>query len=228
MSTPPTVQLKLFFARGSDRAVILRQGPYKLSRMILWHRGTDYFEDGQWLKHRVYADRSDLSPDGQHFLYFALDGKPGSPTKGSYTALSRPPYFTALALYPIGHTWWGGGFFLSNDTFVGDGEKDIIGRAEGLSRCTRSWDRTAQREVYTDAKGRAFELPEKTSHHAAARAHPDYLAKGARLYRRRGAELSLIRDFTDMEFTEIRAPYDWRSPGDAGHRPWHPLDGELP
>ncbi len=65
MSSAPTLRLHLFFATQNDRAVILRQGPSKLFRMILWHRDTDRFEDGQWLKHKVYPDRCALSPDGQ-------------------------------------------------------------------------------------------------------------------------------------------------------------------
>jgi len=96
MSTPPVIRLHLFFARDNDRAVILRQGPSDVFRLILWHRDSDRFEDGQWLKHKVYTDRCDLSPDGRHFLYFALDGKWGSAARGSYTAISRPPFFTAL------------------------------------------------------------------------------------------------------------------------------------
>ena len=47
-----------------------------------------------------------------------------------------------------------------------------------------------------------------------------YDTQGGKLYRRNGMELELIRDFTDMEFEPIRAPYDWRQ---EGSDPWHPL-----
>ena len=109
MNTEPVIRLHLFFARNCDRAVILRQGPSKVFRMILWDRRNDVFEDGQWLKHKVYVERCDLSPDGKHFIYFALDGRWGTMAKGSYTAISKPPFFTALALFPEGDTWGGGG-----------------------------------------------------------------------------------------------------------------------
>ncbi len=33
---------------------------------------------------------------------------------GSWTAVSRPPFFTALALWPKGNCWGGGGLFASN------------------------------------------------------------------------------------------------------------------
>ena len=68
----PVVRLHLFFATENDTAVVLRQGPTKQFCLILWHRDTDTFEDGQWLKHKVYVDWCDLSPDGCHFIYFMI------------------------------------------------------------------------------------------------------------------------------------------------------------
>ena len=37
---------------------------------------------------------------------------------GCFTAVSRPPWFTALAFWPDGETYGGGGFFQSNRTLV--------------------------------------------------------------------------------------------------------------
>ena len=52
-----------------------------------------------------------------------------------------------------------------------------------------------------------------------------YDTMGGKLYRRLGQDLELIRDFTQMEFEPIRAPYDWRDETDPDEsRPWHPLD----
>ena len=56
-----------------------------------------------------------------------------------------------------------------------------------------------------------------------------YDTQGGVLYRRRGLELEPIRDFTDMAFEPMRAPYDWRDANDpAEPAPWHPLDGDAP
>ena len=85
------VRLHLFFATENDRAVILRQGPSKQYRMILWDRGTDTFEDGQWIKQRIYLDWCDLSPDGEHFIYFTLSGKWSDKSEGAYSVISKPP-----------------------------------------------------------------------------------------------------------------------------------------
>ena len=49
-----------------------------------------------------------------------------------------------------------------------------------------------------------------------------YDTMGGKLYRRQGLELELIRDFTDMEFEAVRAPYDDR----VEDTPWHPLDND--
>ena len=243
MNTEPMIRLHLFFATENDRAVILRQGPSKLVRMILWHRDTDTFEDGQWLKYKVYVERCALSPDGRHFIYFTLDGRWKADTRGSYTCISRPPYWTALALFPQGDTWGGGGVFLDNRHYFAHGGSDIIGRDDGLARvnlgeaekgCTTGirlmngkrapLDRAATRRLLDEPRpSDMFELFQRMAP-PPGDALDRYDTVGGRLYRRNGQELELIRDFTDMEFENIRAPYDWRAETPDGEpEPWHPL-----
>ncbi len=233
MSLKPVVRLHLYFARDNDRAVILRQGPSKQFRMILWHRDTDRFEDGQWLKHKVWPERCDLSPDGRHFLYFALNGDWQGVSEGAYTALSRPPWFTALALFPEGDTWGGGGRFLDDVHYVADGGHDVLGRDDGLVRLYRRAPDADCPTGLRQADGRCARIGKARAERAFLRDLPPdpaldlYDTLGGRLHRRRGAELELIRDFTEMEFESVRAPYDWREAGEPGApRPWHPLDGE--
>lgn len=88
--------------------MILRRGPTNHVALIAWDRQTDTFELGQWFAGRVYERRCDLSPDGKYFVYFAGDYKPPLRT---WTAVSRPPYFTALGLWPKGDSYGGGGLF---------------------------------------------------------------------------------------------------------------------
>lgn len=243
MNTDPIIRLHLFFATENDRAVILRQGPSKQFRMILWHRDTDTFEDGQWIKHKIYVDRCALSPDGQHFLYFVLDGKWNSDSMGSYSVLSKPPYWTALSLFPEGDTWTGQSLFLDNIHYFVWGGPDIIGRDDGLFRvtfgepgkgCTTGirlmtggrapLDRAVTKRILADPP------PKNTGDIYRRIAEPQtdaldrYDTLGGKLYRRRGQDLELIRDFTDMVFEPIRAPYDWRPETPGGEpEPWHPL-----
>lgn len=105
-------------ARDAKRAVILRRGPTRRVQLILWHTDTDTFDEGQWFYGRIYESRCDLSPDGTLFLYLAQKAKTRerlrSSTTHRWTALSKPPYFTALKLWPCGDTWQGGGLFLSD------------------------------------------------------------------------------------------------------------------
>ncbi len=241
--TKPVIRLHLFFATENDRAVILRQGPTQQFRMILWHRDSDTFEDGQWLKHKVYVERCDLSPDGRHFLFFALDGNWQSDAAGTYSAISRPPYWTAVALFPCNSTWSGGGFFLDSTHYYAVGGPDIVGRDDGLARVTfgepekgcttgirlvdgkrAALSRAVTRRILADPAPTDI-----TDIHARARAPGSdaldrYDTQGGKLYRRVGMELDLIRDFTEMEFERIRAPYDWRP---DRPEPWHPSKDET-
>ena len=99
-------------ARRARTAVIFRRGPSKRVALVRWHLEGDRFDVGQWLKGRIYERRCDLSPDGERLIYFAATWK----GLQSWTAISRPPYLTALALWPKGDAWGGGGLFADDRT----------------------------------------------------------------------------------------------------------------
>lgn len=107
-------------ARDAPLAVILRRGPSDWAQLIRWQTSSDHLEYGQWMKGRIYERRCDLSPDGNLFLYFARKKNQKTINDEDYTyawtAISRPPYFTALALWPKGNSWNGGGVFDDNTT----------------------------------------------------------------------------------------------------------------
>lgn len=109
-TTPSQVRLYAILARRSPVAVIFRRGPSKQVLLIRWDTSTDTVEYGQWFKGRIYERRCDLSPDGDLLIYFAAKHKP---PHNSWTAVSRPPYFTALAMWPKGDCYGGGGHFIS-------------------------------------------------------------------------------------------------------------------
>ncbi len=112
-AVPP--RLFMIFARKSSTAVIFRRGPSKWVQLIKWDTKRDTFEAGQWFNGRIYERRSDLSPDGSLLIYFAQKISARSKKDREYTyawtAISRPPYLTALALWPKGDCWHGGGSF---------------------------------------------------------------------------------------------------------------------
>jgi hypothetical protein len=106
-----TARLGALIARARRMGVIFRRGPSGHVRLIRWNLTKDTFLPGQWLKARVYELRCDLSPDGELLCYFAATHRAPFPT---YTAISRPPFFTALALWGKGDCWGGGGLFDSS------------------------------------------------------------------------------------------------------------------
>lgn len=107
----PAARLYVLLSRGSPQGVVFRRGPSSQVLLIKWNVDADSFEPGRWLKGRIYERRCDLSPDGELLVYFAADCR--RPI-WSWTAISRPPFFTALALWPKGDCWGGGGMFASN------------------------------------------------------------------------------------------------------------------
>lgn len=116
---PPAVpcRLSVLLARSAPVAVVLRRGPSHWVQLVKWYTDSDVFEPGQWFKGHIYDRRSDLSPDGSLLIYFAKKINKRTLADPEYTyawtAISRPPYFTALALWPKGDCWHGGGLFLA-------------------------------------------------------------------------------------------------------------------
>lgn len=116
MSTPPP-RLVVLAARDADVAVVLRRGPTDWARLSLWDTATDEVEHGGWIHARVPWRRCDLSPDGRLFVAFVADyGQGGGATdhddvRDTWVAISRPPWWHALALWFNGTMWDFGGFF---------------------------------------------------------------------------------------------------------------------
>lgn len=110
-------RVHVILAKNSPNAVVIRRGPSKQVCTFLWNRETDEITIGQWLKGRIYERRCDLSSNGEYFIYFAMNGKWDSETKGSWTAVSKAPFLKALDLHAKGDCWEGGGLFLDKNTY---------------------------------------------------------------------------------------------------------------
>jgi hypothetical protein len=117
MSPRSFARLHVLLAREAPLGLVIRRGPSKHVCTIGWERRRDEFQLGQWLRGRIYERRSDLSPDGKHLIYFAMNGKWSSEARGSWTAVSRVPYLKALALSPKGDCWHGGGLFTGRRSY---------------------------------------------------------------------------------------------------------------
>jgi hypothetical protein len=106
-------------ARKAPVCVLFRRGPSRWTQLVKWHTDTDVFEAGNWFKGRIYEHRCDVSPNGRFLLYFACKINPRTvrdPSGYTYawTAISEPPRYTALMLWPKGDCWHGGGLFTTD------------------------------------------------------------------------------------------------------------------
>jgi hypothetical protein len=179
--------------------VILRRGPAAWYHLILWHTDQDRFEHGAWFKGRLYEDRCDLSPDGELFLYFALQSSRfATAYKGAWTAVSRPPWLHALTLWPQGHTWGGGGRFVGKREavlFTCDLKAHPDHPLEGLAVSAGS---PASCDPVVDFRSKEW----------SGRDHAGRLVYTScgRLYRRRRGEDVLVADFNGLEPAPQPAP----------------------
>ena len=128
----PPCRIYGIMAREAPVAVLFRRGPTKCVQVLRWDTSSDLIEPGQWHFGRLYEHGCDLSPDGRLLVYCA--DRYGPHVHGGYenwTAVSRPPYLTALAI------WFGigGGLFRSN-TALEIGERlrstELAGGGPGL------------------------------------------------------------------------------------------------
>ncbi len=106
-------------AREAPVCVLFRRGPSKWTQLVKWRTDSDSFDMGHWFKGRIYEHRSDLSPNGRFLIYFAskINKRTIQDTDGytyAWTAISAPPQYKALMLWPKGDCWHGGGLFKSN------------------------------------------------------------------------------------------------------------------
>ncbi len=128
-TTASTTRLFAILARETSAAVVFRRGPSNRVRLIKWDRSTDSFAFGQWFKGRIYERRCDLSPDGSKLIYFAANYKK---PYYAWTAISTPPFLTALVLWEKGDCWGGGGQFETARDIVLNHWPEQLTPAEGF------------------------------------------------------------------------------------------------
>lgn len=207
----PRRELHLFFASENSSAVILFRTRNSLYRLIGWDTETDKFDPGQWIKSRIFEDECALSPDGKHFLYSGMQKN----SSDVFAAISTPPYFTAVAFFSesVKHDLCG--FFVDNATvafrntnFGSDGETLACGLNIDHSRdywrhlrTPSEWEKTQNDEI------ERIKLMSDRRIGQPADMIDRYRCDGAKLYRKMASGDQLLKDFSDMEFEAIKAPY---------------------
>ena len=106
--TRPRIQARLHILRAhaAPKAVIIRRKPSKIFHITSWNTTTDELEFGSWFNGRIYAERCDLSWDGNWMVYLAM-GSGGD----TWNGICMPPRLKTVADAPNMGTWAGGGFF---------------------------------------------------------------------------------------------------------------------
>lgn len=196
-------------ATNSEMAVILRRGPSQWSQLLQWDRSRDSVTPGQWFHGRVYERRCDLSPNGRYFIYFAAKhGRRPSNADDlgeAWTAISRPPYFTAIATWPNIGSWYGGGVFRANDHVELDATCTLETRSFSPSRklkttamdpATSPWE---QRLLRAD-----WQLVERGFH---PRTHRRVGTREIWKKTDPGSRATLCREMADVDFKRVGAPY---------------------
>ena len=110
-------RLHLLIPRNNSNGIVIRRGPSKQVCILNWDRNTNKFTVSQWLKGRIYERRSDISPSGKYWIYFAMNGKWQSEVKGSWTAIAKVPWLKAIELLSKGDCWHGGGLFIDDKSY---------------------------------------------------------------------------------------------------------------
>jgi hypothetical protein len=137
----------VILARDAHVGVVVRRGPSPWCQLTLWDTERDVFTEGSWFHGRIFAERCDLSPDGRLFVYSAYQGgRSRSSYTDCWTAVSRPPWLHALALWPIGTTYGGGGRFAGPRRLIlrgaGDAHREHPARGleivPGVAECHRT------------------------------------------------------------------------------------------
>lgn len=103
---------------------VLRRGPSDWSQVSRWDPEAGTLQSGSWIRANLYPQRCDLSPDGRWLTYFTLRATARWAAGGTYTAVSRLPWLTALAAWGTCGTWTRGLTFADDRRTWEMGEPD--------------------------------------------------------------------------------------------------------
>lgn len=124
MTDPQRPRIFCIPALRAPIAAVIRRGPSAWFQLGRWDLLKTGYEAGGWLKASLYPQRCDLSPDGRWFCYVALKGSARWNVGRTFVAVSRLPWFTALAAWTTDGTWTRGVHFVEDTGVWQVGEPD--------------------------------------------------------------------------------------------------------
>jgi hypothetical protein len=119
--TVVSTKIRIAFATNGPNAVIMREGPRKQTRMLLWRTTDDRLTAGQW----IHATVPHFTTNGDASL--VLSFVQGFRNGGQWVALSEPPWFTARGVWRIGDSFGGYGshFITDRSIFIAPGLTNV-------------------------------------------------------------------------------------------------------
>ena len=112
--TDPAPRLFCVPASRAPVLAVIRRGPSDWSHLGAWDPARNAYTPGAWIHAHLYAQRSDLSPDGRWFASFTLKPSARWDVGATYVAISRLPWLTALAAWSTCGTWTRGIHFVED------------------------------------------------------------------------------------------------------------------
>jgi hypothetical protein len=103
MTPSASPRLHVIRAEGADVAAVFCRISAKKWQLFTWRLRSRGLEPGGTFRGILYPRRSTLSVDGTYLHYHALTGQ-RSPW-GTFSAISKLPWLTALAAFETGGTW---------------------------------------------------------------------------------------------------------------------------
>jgi len=189
----PTAACRLFIipAQSAPIAAILRRGPTSWFQITKWDMKANTFSPGAWLRGRIYEDKCDVSPDGVLFVYSVYKSvRLREKMAACYTAVSRLPWLTALAIWPQDTTYGGGGRFLDNRRLAlrGISSDPYPELPRGLQLANRNWPplHESTQEI-SEADWCGYDHKGETIY-----------TRAGLLFRKKGRREQKIADFTDL------------------------------
>jgi hypothetical protein len=120
-------------ALAAPVVAVIRRGPTDWCHVGRWDVADMTYQPGSWVRGALYPQRCDLSPDGQWLASFVLKPSADWPAGGTYLAVSRLPWLTALVAWGTGGTWTSGLHFV-DDTDSWPSAPPDVGDAAPLRR----------------------------------------------------------------------------------------------
>ena len=113
-------------AASAPAALVIVRGSSDWVHLVGWDTSHDTITPGAWFHGRIDAPRCDLSPDGRLLVCKLYKGNRASTEYTDCgTAISRSPWLHALAVWPMGTTYGGGGRFVGEPSLVLRGRRAI-------------------------------------------------------------------------------------------------------